>query len=34
MSMEIKKSNFLIVEQATYINFCSKMLGTEQDRKS
>jgi hypothetical protein len=32
MSME-KKSNFIIVEQAISINFCSKMLGTMQDRK-
>jgi len=34
MSMEIKKSNFIIVEQAVSINFCSKMLGTKQDRRS
>ena len=34
MSMEIKKSNFIIVKQSISINFCSKMLGTKQDRKS
>jgi hypothetical protein len=34
MSIEIKKLNFIIVEQVTSINFCSRMLGTKQDRKS
>jgi len=34
MSMEVKRANVIIVEQAISINVCRKMLGTKQDRRS